>query len=321
MFRGRGMTRASSNSRQTIRSQNWRGRGWSVPTHQLAALTGKFVTTASLHGGKKKVPSNPPDVTYQPWNNITLIDSFNPTNGVKTWQVKDVVKILTKQIDPTGHAFRDDVKDSLQYPIIQFKLSEVHTWNLTGRMIAFSATDFIDTTPGKSDLEQLCGIVDTGAVGTTPAIGYQYSSAHRSHVLRNDGVSSDVYLFNVQAGTADNCIVYIKISYKFDGPVKIPQLMTLEYVQKQQLLHQATIESNTAKSQETLQKTAGVLRNIKGIMGSAIDKLPDTAKKVIDGVEVATLLVTALADNEGFEIVQDANINALSEAVMLTNVV
>lgn len=320
MNHNRGMASSSSRSRVTSRSQNWRSRAKKNVTSRPAVVPSSYVTTASLHGGKRKIPVNPPDVTYQPWTHLTVVDSFVPSSGTKSWKVKDVVRLMVAQIDPTGHAFRSDTIEKITYPVLQFKMLEVHVWNLTGRMVALSATDFIDTSPGVSDLEQLCGLVDTGAVGTTPKLGYQYPAAHRSHVLRNDHVSSEVYLFNIQAGSADNCIVYIKIQYKFDGPVKIPQLTTPEYIQHQQLLHQSRIEANTSGSKRELQKTAGVLGSIKSVLGSVVERLPSTAQKIIDGVEVAALIVTALADNEGFDMIGDVDVDAIVEAVASTNI-
>lgn len=275
---------APQRTRATARSRAWRGRNQNQRPQRRTPDYSAYVTKASLAGGRIRVPINPPDINFQPWNHVTLVDAFTDTD--KEFKITDIVSLLQSQLDPIKRGFNQGTGENAL--IVQMKFFEVMAWNLTGRMIAMSVTDFSETTSAKANREQLCGLVDTGAQAHIPAVGYLMPALHRSTVLRNDKIDRDVILFNLQAGSGDSCIFYLKMAYRFDGPVKIPKLVQPIAVMKEQLDVAKGTEQNT-------KKTTGVLGRMKSTLGDMASKLPDTVKTIKDGVEVTAMLVSALA--------------------------
>ncbi len=175
------------------------------------------VTHHELSGGSLKVPSNPPNVVYQPWNHLTVVYTGNTsTTGEITIKVSDLCDQIRAQIDPISTG-------TSSTPIFNVKLQRVRAWNLTGHMIALSVDDYSDAAKAISDVDALCGLVDTGASSHTPAVGYDLPSTHRNIVLRNGSSSATdkkAVLYHVMAPASDTIIIYTTLLWKFDGPSK-----------------------------------------------------------------------------------------------------
>lgn len=282
---------AQRQAKSTARSKAWRGRNQNQRPQRRYTDASAYVTKASLAGGRIRVPTNPPDVNFQPWNHVTLVDAFTHTD--KEFKITDIVQLLKSQLDPINRGFNQGTGESAL--MVQMRFFEVMAWNLTGRMIAMSVTDFSESTSAKANREQLCGLVDTGAQSHIPAVGYLMPALHRSIVLRNDVVDRDVILFNIQAGQGDSCIFYLKMAYRFDGPVKIPKLMQPLAIMREQLEVTKSLNANTASVSDNTKKSTGTLSKLKNTLGDMVKKLPDTVQTIKDGVEVTAMLVSALA--------------------------
>lgn len=180
-----------------------------------------LVTQHELRGGKLDVPPNPPNVAYQPWNNLTVVHSGQ--TGELTVKVSDLAQQIGIQIDPikSGLNWGNNNKTTTAY--LNFKLQKVRAWNLTGQMIALSVDDFSDESKAIADVDALCGLVDTGAASHTPAVGYDLPATHRAIVHRagaSDKTDKDVVLYHVMAPGTDTILIYTTVLWKFDGPAK-----------------------------------------------------------------------------------------------------
>lgn len=272
-------------SKQTQRSQNWKRQP------RRSRNTSNYITRHQLNGGKFQVPSNPPDVTYQPWNNITLVHTFN---SEFTLTPQKAIELIRDQIDPTGRGFNKTKTGDGRF-VLQMRFHDVKGWNLSGRVIAFSATDFIDSQGAKGNREQLCGIVDTGTGPHVPAFGYTYPSGHRQHVLRADDEEGTIDVFTTSVGAADQAILYIRMSYRFDGPVKPPKLI----LKQDKVIHgininnryqQATHEVMT-EQQEILKTLTEMVDEVKQIIKNT--EKPSLVKSVINGIEETAMVVAS----------------------------
>lgn len=246
------------------------------------------MTKLSLNGGKLQIPQNPPEVTYQPWNQVTLVKTFT---GELSFQIKDILALLKSQLDPTGRGFNKDTEGEKLF-VVQLRLFSVKVWNLTGKVISLSVDDYLDTAAAKGGREQLCGIVDTGHNGSIPAAGYLLPSSHRQHVTRVDDKEKDTYLFHSQVGTSDNGMAYIHLAYRFDGPVHPPLfILPIESIIRQQDYQIEEAQKGNSK----LRDLHKVLKGLKSLGDKLEAKSPSVINQIIDGVETAALLVSVVA--------------------------
>lgn len=189
------------------------------PRRMRGPRRSKFITRREVHGGKIDVPTNPPEVAYQPW--MPLIVVHSGISGDFHITVRDLCQQIARQIDPTQHALRTfGDKWSDAECIMQVRLRSVRAWNLTGRMISLSVDDFSDVSKAISDVDTLCGLVDTGSTMHVPAVGFQLPTSHQNIVLRNDKLNHGAILYHVMSSSNDNCIIYSSVFFRFDGPAK-----------------------------------------------------------------------------------------------------
>lgn len=181
---------------------------------------GKFATTAQVFGGKFSPPANPPDVEFQPWNRVTVVDPFTGTLTVTVQSLKDQ---LRKQLDPTGRGFNPSDSGDKRF-VPSFKISTIQVWNLTGHIISLSVNDYTDTQSARGGRDQLVGIVDTGSPGLLPKAGYKLPASHKNHVLRCDDIESHIEIFAAQIPQNDQGLCYITLEYRFDGSTELPRV-------------------------------------------------------------------------------------------------
>lgn len=279
---GRGRTSCG----QTTRSQNWKKMNAALSSQRRNSRD--VVTKRDLHGGKITPRTNPPDVTYQPWVTVTLVHAFTSSLELST---SGVLALMRKQLDPTKRGFNQINTGDGRF-VVQFKLYSVQVWNLTGKTVSLSVTDFTESESAAGGRDQLCGIVDTGSQTHTPCIGYLLPASHRQQVLRTDDKQGTDILFNIQAGSSDQCMTYIRIAYRFDGPVTPPKLLLpLDSINDR-------IEDLTTQSARSTRKIIGIdkiLTRLKEISENTYAARPSTVKKIIKGVEYTALAVSAIA--------------------------
>lgn len=200
-----------------------RSRSVRVPVGtQSRQRSSRFVTKREMSGGAFRPPSNPPQVTYIPWNNVTLVISHNTDLSLK---VNDILGYLKSQLDPTSRGFNSTESGDKRF-VVQMRIHSIASWNLTGRVISLSVEDFSDTNTATSGRDQLVGLVDTGTSTHTPAVGYKIPSNLSQHVIRTDDVTGPMYLLTVTAPSGSQLVTYVKISYRFDGPAKHPEILS-----------------------------------------------------------------------------------------------
>lgn len=225
-------------------------------------------------GGKFTPPTNPPDITYIPWNPVTLVLTFT---GHLSLTVNDVKGYLRKQLDPTNRGFNPlDAGDGRF--VIQFRLHRVQCWNLTGRVLSLSVQDFMDASSNSGGRDQLCGLVDTGTSTHTPALGYQLPASHFHHVLRTDDKMAREILIDFSSPSSDQCIAYLSILYRFDGPARHP-----------------TILSPIGEIQRTLTKVSNKI--LKNQESSKVELVMNGVKYVAEAVAVIAGNSCNLGDN------------------------
>lgn len=254
----------------------------------------QFVKKRQLNGGKFTPPTNPPDVTFQPWNSLTLMTIRNgKTTDYKPY---DIAALIKDQLDPQKHGFRDLTTKGSDGLRFQFRLKSVAVWNLTGRVVALSVSDFM-ASESSSGMEQLAGLVDAGTSTHTPAVGYSYPQGHRRTVLRN--ATDEAFLFNVTAGDNDTICLQVHMEWRFDGPVKPP---TAQLVDAMLLKAVSNVGKDTTKSVQKLIGIDSVLRRLDKIASSTSELAKKSyVEKVVQGVKHAAMLVTAVADEEDDE--------------------
>lgn len=299
-----------ASTKRTSRSMAWRRKMNS---------DSKFVTKKELKGGQLHVPSNPPDVTYQPWYPLTVVHSGS-TNDLHI-TVKDLVAEIRAQLDPTGHGLHAAIPSpskgqpnlvrclldnaDVTAPVINLRLLSVRAWNLTGRIISLSVEDFTDINTATKDTDALCGLVDTGSATHVPAVGYELPFTHRNIVLRNDVDEGKAMLYHIMAPATDTYIVYTNILWKFDGPAKI-----LTGFENAMLKIMKNISANVKTSNAQTNSVSNSAANIAGNVRYIADNLP-TLKAAVSGChssstpellrefEVLTRLVSESSLNEG----------------------
>lgn len=279
----------SRSSRSASRAQSWK-KG--------------LVTKRSLNGGKMRLGPNPPEVTYQPWNPVTLVKQTNKSLDIK---VSDLSTILKLQIDPTKRGLNQITDKSRDDRfIVQFRVLSIRAWNLTGRVISLSVEDWTDTKSGSGGRDQLCGLIDTGSNVHTPAVGFSLPSTHRHHVLRTDDIENDVIVFHIGCGSNEACIIYVDVLYRFDGPVTIPTFFSFSNHVISKISATNKFAKKTVESVDQLNGTADTIREIASSARDALDELkliaqnteaskPSTVSKITNGVEKIAMLVSALA--------------------------
>lgn len=244
----------------------------------------EFITKRSVNGDRLNPGPNPPSVGYQNWNNQILIKIFksewNPTPY-------DIAKALRAQLDPnrTGLVTSEDFR-------IQFKIDSIRGWNITGRSIALSINDFVDSTASADtgERDQICGIVDTGSENHTPAVGYQLPHHLKTMVLRNDGLQRTWKVCHFTAGSNDNCVSYVNLHWRFDGPSKAPQFDQTMY----SLLKDLT-RSNRAIGQINSQGFDDIHR----VIDNATSK--NFISRVVDGASKVLPVVASVGVGDGVD--------------------
>lgn len=238
------------------------------------------VTKKQLSGGKFTPPTNPPDVTYQPWIPITLVISFSVSSGNTKgleWKVSSIDGYLRAQVDPTKRGFNQITKGDERF-VVQYRLISIAAWNLTGRVIALAVDDFTDATSDAGARDQLVGLVDTGTSVHTPAVGYTLPYSHQNHVLRTDDKQGDMNLFDVTTN-AGQCVVYVKVLYRFDGPIKHPSIIS----PAQEIERVITKISNRISKMQEPSKMEIVMNGIKyvaeavAVINAGTDSVPSSS--------------------------------------------
>lgn len=265
-----------------------------------------YVTKLSLNGGKIEIPQNPPEVTYQPWNQATIVHTFT---GELSFQVKDILNLLKNQLDPTKRGFNQTTSGDGRF-VVQLRFFSIKVWNLTGRVVSLSVDDYLDSKAASGGREQLCGIVDTGHNNSIPAAGYLLPSSHRQHVVRVDDQEEKTYVFHSQVGASDNGIVYVHLAYRFDGPVHPPLIFTPIAAVLQQQDYQIAEAQNSNSRLATL---SGKLTKIHKLLSNYSEKGPSVVKKVVEGVEQAALLVSLLGEEDADSLASEFSTLGLAE--------
>lgn len=229
----------------------------------------RFMTRAEINGGAFKPPTNPPPVTYAPWQPVTLVLTHSSD---LTMKVEDLLGYLRSQLDPNNRGFNQTKTGDGRF-VVQFRFRSVSSWNLTGRVISLSVEDFTDIASSKTGRDQLCGLVDTGTSTHTPAVGFRIPSSLANHVLRTDDVTGQSYLFTITAPAGSQCVTYLKVYYRFDGPVKHP-----------------TIISPLTEIESTLEAVASKITQAKE---------RSTIEFVIDGIKYAAEAVAVVGQLRG----------------------
>lgn len=214
----------------------------------------KFVTTRSLNGGKIITTLDPPVVTYQPWNHITLAWITAP----KDINFGDLVNQIKVQIDPNNNGFLQ------QGLCLQMHVHSVRVWNLTGKTVALTVYDFHDS----DDSDQLCGLMDAGSKVGIPRLGYELPLAHRNSVQRNDSKTGARKLYTTSAASSDSILQYVRMEWRFDGPVKGPTL-DLDYAKQ---------------TFEVLKDTQVQVAHMRADTKKLVDLQPSTVERIINGI-------------------------------------
>lgn len=240
------------------------------PQRRKTRARSALVTRKQLTGGKFTPPSNPPDVTAQPWYPLVLSWTANP--GLTTFST--LVAKFRAELDPHSTGFNQAIfasGDPKSFRV-QFRFKKVVTWNLTGK--AISLTIYDDLEQNNTDKDQLGGWTDCGGPSYFPAIGFIYPYSHANRVHRPDEKLKDTVIFQTTASaSSDTLLMHLSVLWRFDGSVKAL----------------GTLPSNEER----------LLAAIKNLAGQIRQNQPSTLSRVVDGVRKTASLVSVIAAPEG----------------------
>lgn len=228
----------------------------------------KYVTKRSMHGGRM-IPSNdPPQLAFQPWNHITLAWYQKPADV----NFGDLVNKIKSQLDPNETGFHPEKL------AIQMKIHSIRVWNISGKHIALTVYDYID---GDND-DQLCGDMDAGSNTGIPRLGYELPITFRQHVVRNDSKTGKNVLFTVSSATNDMILHYVRMEWRFDGPVKAPSI-DLDWQRRSYEIQRDNLNTNV--------RAADAIVKI-------LDAQPSLVQRVIDNVIHHAAEIALVADDK-----------------------
>lgn len=258
----------------------------------------RFVTKSSVMGGRIPLSSNPPDVTSQPWNHITLV--YEATNEFQT--VASIRNRLLEQLDVDGSSFYapqfwnkpdngnawtnakgkhpGSVTIQISAPTLNIKLHSIKVWNLTGRAVSLTVFDYSNASQGD---EQLVGLVDTGGPNYFPAVGYAIPMTQRNFVMRtSDTKLASRNVFKTTSADQDKLVVYIRLEWKPDSKQK-----TFDFSLANENQIYAMLQDNHGISDDILKETRAGNQLISKVAGNQ----PSTIRKVIDGITTTAAVV------------------------------
>lgn len=244
----------------------------------------RYVTLRFLNGGKTLTTNDPPPLAYQPWNHITLAWHSIP----KSHNFGDLVNQLRAQLDPNKTGFAEALA-------VQLKVHSIRTWNLTGKTIALTVYDYHDS----DDKDQLCGLMDAGANPGVPRIGYELPLSLRQQVMRNDKATGAKLLFTTSAADADTVLQYVRMEWRFDGPIKGP---AIDLNWERRILEQQT-------------KTFTVAEETSSNIKKLLDAQPSTVERIISGITHHAAEVAMLAEDK--QVLEDV-VSLLKEMTVST---
>lgn len=282
---------SGSSRKPTLRSATWKKcNPQKTQRPYFRKNSTSFVTQRDLHGGKITPPPNPPDVNYQPWFHVTLATKCDAAAGTFELKTSDILALMRKQLDPTKRGFNQTTSGDGRF-MIQFRIQSVRAWNLTGRVLSLSVMDFIESASAAGGRDQLCGIVDTGSVNHTPCVGFLLPATHRQHVIRTDDKQGNDVIVNIQFSSNDAVIMYLTLSFRFDGPSVPPKLL----MPSDNILSGMDEISGTMKeSRLRLDTIRRILSELKKISDNTYASRPSTIKKIVENVEVIAMAVAAV---------------------------
>lgn len=229
----------------------------------------KYVTIRSLNGGRMLPTNDPPQVAYQPWNHITLAWYDQPSDH----NFGDLVNELRKQIDPNNTGLAAVGKLA-----IQMKIHSIRVWNITGKTVALTVYDFHDS----SDSDQLCGVMDAGSNTGIPRLGFEMPLSFRQMVMRNDSNTGKKKLYTVSAASSDTILQYIRMEWRFDGPVKGPSV---------DLNWERRLFETQVKALQEAKSTSQTVKKL-------LDAQPSTVERIIEGITHHAAEITMLAEDK-----------------------
>lgn len=220
------------------------------------------VTQAQLSGGKFTPPTNPPDITAQPWYPLTLAWVGKPGSVTFT----SIIKYFRAELDPrsTGLNQNPNNSNAVSSFRVQFRFRKVIVWNLSGKALSLSVYD--DLEQNNTDKDQLGGWTDCGGPAYFPAIGYVYPYSHANRVHRPDELLSDTVVYVTTASSQNDSVLnHVHLLWRFDGSVKALSVLPS---------HEEELLDAIRKNQ------------------------PSTFEKVVDGVKATAALVAVAAGTQ-----------------------
>lgn len=270
-----------ANTNRSTRRQKSSGNSKRKPTSST-----RYATVQQVFGGKFSPSANPPDVDFQPWHRVTLVDPFSGTMTVSVDSLRDK---LRKQLDPTGRGFNPKDEGDKRF-VPQFKIHAIQAWNLTGHIISISVQDYTDSKSASSGQDQLAGIVDTGSPGLLPKVGFRFPASHRNHVLRCDDDEHAIQIASMQVGPSDQGLAYITLEYRFDGATTLPTTHNLFSVLTKCYANLRTINTSanhtTVNTRLTADTAESILHKMKtfSVVAPPVSNQPDSSEnqRIID---------------------------------------
>lgn len=179
-------------------------------SYTLAERTADF-------GRKYSPPTNPPDVTAQPWWGVTLCTIRKPGDYTFSDLHKDFFTQVGGKNTFNQTDWNTDASNAFRF---QVRISKATVWNLTGRLVSLVVWDIEEityTNATHSEVDILGSWVDCGGPAHFPAVGYYYPSTHSRRVFRPDPRYQDYKILTTAASASDSILYHLKIEWRSDG--------------------------------------------------------------------------------------------------------
>lgn len=230
---------------------------------------------ADLRGRKFKPPTQPPEITPQPFNALTIFHVGKGDSGKYEFTPSDLAKQVIQQINPSKlFTFPETA--------LELRVLKVRVWNMTGKTLHLVAYDYLSNATSQASLQI---VIDMGSPNTYPAVGYEWPTTHQQTVL-NSTITKK--LFTVVGGEKADVVMYISVLWRIYG-MPVPQYTLGLLAQITDTLKD--VKTDTKEVVEQAKESNSHLKDIR-------ESQPGLISKIINGVAHVGAYVAPLAADE-----------------------
>lgn len=228
-----------------------------------------------LRGRKFKPPTQPPEITPQPFNALTIFHVGKGDTGTYDFTAKDIANMIIAQVNPSKLFI-------LPATALEVRVQKIRVWNISGKTLHLVAYDYLSSATTQASLQI---VIDMGSPSTYPAVGYEWPTTHQQTVL-NSTITKNI--FSIVAGAKADVVMYISVLWRIYG-MPVPQY-TLGLLAR----ISGTLEDVKKDTKDVADQAKESNSHLKEIRESQ----PGLVSKIINGVAHIGAYVAPLAADE-----------------------